>query len=166
MVLAGKFMWLNTYPTRILSSHSCNDISELFEILCPCSIRPPIVIPACPVSRKDLTSIRQPSCRPRAEAQIQRSGLLTSGPGFNSQCRHVRSKFHPGHKRDSPHYRGPCLSIRSCLGESDVKLCHSSIHSSLSSIQWMVFQTYVTDNSTINFMLHLFHHTKHDNRVV
>ena len=43
------------------------------------------------------------------------------------QGRHVRRKFHPGHKCHSPHYRGPCLSIRPYLGESDVKLSHPSI---------------------------------------
>ena len=38
----------------------------------------------------------------------------------------ARRKFHPGHKCHSPHYRGPCLSIRPNLGESDVKLSHPS----------------------------------------
>ena len=52
--------------------------------------------------------------------------INASGPGFNSQCRHVRQKFHPSHKCHSPHYRGPCLSIRPYVGESDVKLSHPS----------------------------------------
>ena len=40
----------------------------------------------------------------------------------------IRWKFHPGHKCQSPHYHGRCLSIRPYLGESDVKLSHPSIH--------------------------------------
>ena len=35
---------------------------------------------------------------------------------------HVRRQFHPGYKCHSPHYRGPCLSIRPHKDGSDVKL--------------------------------------------
>ena len=54
-------------------------------------------------------------------------GLLTSGPGFISRCRHVRWKFHPDRKCHSLHYHGPCLSIKPYLGESDIKLSHSLV---------------------------------------
>ena len=39
--------------------------------------------------------------------------------------------FHPSHKCYSPHYRGPCLPIRSYLGESGVKLSHPSIYNAI-----------------------------------
>ena len=51
--------------------------------------------------------------------------------------RHVRRKFHPGHKCHSPHYCGPCLSIRPYLGKSKVKLSHPPISEHL----WCVIVT-------------------------
>ena len=48
---------------------------------------------------------------------------------------HVRRTFHPGHKCHSPHYHGPCLSIRSYLGDSYVKLSHPSANHTLYNTQ-------------------------------
>ena len=66
---------------------------------------------------------------PGAVAQwLLHPGLLTSGPGFNPRCYLYRRKFQPGHKCHLSLYQGPCLSIRPYLGESDIKLIHSSIN--------------------------------------
>ena len=80
--------------------------------------------------------------RPGAVAEWLASWvLLTSGPRFNPWCRHIRRKFHPGHKCHSPHCHGPCLSIRPYLGESDVKLSHPSVPR-LEWQQWYYLQSH------------------------
>ena len=45
---------------------------------------------------------------------MRKASGLTSGPGLNPRCPHVRRKFHPGHKCHSPQCRGP-LSLYQAL---------------------------------------------------